>query len=89
MKIKNVNSIPSVLKDYINYRKKIKNPEDLFVRNDFIFSKDEFISNDYCLAEIILLLTSLSKKAGVYMMKICDLNSDIQDLWADTLCKYI
>ena len=84
-----MNSIPKVLNDYINSRKKIKNSEDLFIRNDYIFSREDFLTNDYFLSEIILLLTALSKKAEIYMMKICDMNSDIQEFWADSISKYI
>lgn len=84
-----MNSIPKVLNDYINSRKKIKNSEDLFIRNDYIFSREDFLTNDYFLSEIILLLTALSKKAEIYMMKICDMNTDIQEFWADSISKYI
>ena len=83
------NSIPKILNDYINCRKKIKNYEDLFIRNDYIFSREDFLIDDYFLCEIILLLTALSKKAEIYMMKICDMNSDIQEFWADSISKYI
>ena len=89
LKWSDINSIPKILNDYINFRKKIKNTEDLFIRNDYIFSREDFLTNDYFLCEIILLLTALSKKAEIYMMKICDMSSDIQEFWADSISKYI
>ena len=65
LKWSDINSIPKILNDYINFRKKIKNTEDLFIRNDYIFSREDFLTNDYFLCEIILLLTALSKKAEI------------------------
>ena len=89
LKWTDINSIPKILNDYINFRKQINNSEDLFIRNDYIFSREDFLTDDYFLCEIILLLTALSKKAEIYMMKICEMNSDIQEFWADSISKYI
>ena len=89
MKLLDINSIPKKIDDYINYRKRIKNTENLFIRSDYIFSREDFITNDYFLCEIILLLTALSKNSEIYMMKICDMNQEIQEFWSDTLSKYI
>ena len=81
--------MPKEINDYINYRKKIKNTEVLFIRSDYIFSREDFITDDYYLCEIILLLTALSKKAEIFMMKICDMNPEYQDFWTDIISKYI
>ena len=89
MKWRDINSIPKEIDDYINYRKRIKNTENLFIRNNYIFSREDFITNDYFLCEIILLLTALSKNSEIYMMKICDMNTDIQEFWSDAISKYI
>ena len=89
LKLSDINSIPKKINDYINYRKRIKNNENLFIRSDYIFSREDFITDDYFLCEIILLLTVLSKNAEIYMMKICDLNTEIQEFWADVIGKYI
>lgn len=89
MKLTDINTIPKEINDYINYRKKIKNTENLFIRSDFIFSREDFITDDYFLCEIILLLTALSKNAEIYMIKICDMNSEIQEFWSDVISKYI
>ena len=89
MKLKDINSIPKEINDYINYRKKIKNTENLLIRTDFIFSREDFITDDYFLCEIILLLTALNKNAEIYMIKICNMNSEIQEFWSDVISKYI
>ena len=89
LKLSDINSIPKKINDYINYRKRIKNNENLFIRSDYIFSREDFITDDYFLCEIILLLTALSKNAEIYMMKICDLNTEIQEFWSDCISKYI
>ena len=89
LKLTDINSIPKEINDYINYRKKTKNTENLFIRSDFIFSREDFITDDYFLCEIILLLTALSKNAEIYMIKICDMNSEIQEFWSDVISKYI
>ena len=89
MNWKDINSIPKEINDYINYRKKIKNTENLFIRSDFIFSREDFITDDYFLCEIILLLTALSKNAEIYMIKISDMSTEIQEFWSDVLSKYI
>ena len=83
------NSIPKILNNYINARKKINNSEDLFIKKDFNFSLEDFLVDDYFLCEIILLLTTISKKEQYYMMKISEMNSDIQEFWADSISKYI
>ena len=89
MKWKDINSIPKEINDYINFRKKIKNTENLFIRSDFIFSREDFITDNYFLCEIILLLTALSENAEIYMIKISDMNTEIQEFWSDILSKYI
>ena len=89
MKWKDINSIPKEINDYINFRKKIKNTDNLFIRSDFIFSREDFITDNYFLCEIILLLTALSKNAEIYMIKISDMNTEIQEFWSDVLSKYI
>jgi hypothetical protein len=89
LKWKDINSIPKEINDYINFRKKIKNTENLFIRSDFIFSREDFITDNYFLCEIILLLTALSKNAEIYMIKISDMNTEIQEFWSDVLSKYI
>ena len=89
MKWKDINSIPKEINDYINFRKRIKNTENLFIRSDFIFSREDFITDNYFLCEIILLLTALSKNAEIYMIKISDMNTEIQEFWSDVLSKYI
>ena len=60
LKLSDINSIPKKINDYINYRKRIKNNENLFIRSDYIFSREDFITDDYFLCEIILLLTAFS-----------------------------
>ena len=89
MKCSDINSIPKKIDDYINFRKRQKSNENLFIRTNYIFSREDFITDDYFLCEIILLLTVLSKNAEIYMMKICDLNTEIQEFWADVISKYI
>ena len=34
-------------------------------------------------------MTALSKKAEIYIMKICEMNTDIQEFWALSISKYI
>ena len=34
-------------------------------------------------------MTALSKKAEIYIMKICEMNADIQEFWALSISKYI
>ena len=89
MKCSDINSIPKKIDDYINFRKRQKSNDNLFIRTNYIFSREDFITDDYFLCEIILLLTVLSKNAEIYMMKICDLNTEIQEFWADVIGKYI
>ena len=39
LKLSDINSIPKKINDYINYRKRIKNNENPFIRSDNIFSR--------------------------------------------------
>ena len=62
MNCSDINSIPKKIDDYINSRKTQKNSENILIKKNYIFSREDFITNDYFLFEIILLLTALSKK---------------------------
>ena len=54
-----------------------------------LFSIEDSITDYYFLYEIIILLSALSKNATIYMMKICDLNTEIQEFWFDCINKYL
>ena len=89
MNCSDINSIPKKIDDYINSRKTQKNSENILIKKNYIFSREDFITNDYFLCEIILLLTALSKNVKKYMKKINEINTEIQELFTDIISKYI
>ena len=89
MNCSDINSIPKKIDDYINSRKTQKNSENILIKKNYIFSREDFITNDYFLCEIILLLTALSKNVKKYMKKINEMNIEIQELFTDIISKYI
>ena len=88
MQCKNINLIPSILENFFNSKKQ-ENNKDLFIRTDFLLSKEKILSDDYYLAEIIFLLTILSSKADIYMMKICEMSNEHKEFFVDLLSKYL
>ena len=89
MNCNDINSIPKRIDDYINNHKRQNNSGKILIKKNYIFSREDFIIDDYFLCEIILLLTAISKNTKKYMMKINKINNEIKELWADVIYKYI
>ena len=89
MNCNDINSIPKRIDDYINNYKRQNNSGKILIKKNYIFSREDFIIDDYFLCDIILLLTAISKNTKKYMMKINKINNEIKELWADVIYKYI